>query len=140
MKAVRYGATEGLEDGFNVVRGANAQLEVTINSKGAHVQGTVTDANDLPAVGMWVVIVPDEAHRGQSRFYKATTTDQNGHFDLRGIAPGDYKLFSWEEVETGAWEDPDFLKPFEIKGVSISLKEGDQKSESLVTIRTKSQE
>ena len=138
VKAVRYGATDGLEDGFNVVRGANAQLEVTISSKGAHVQGTVTDADDLPAVGVWVVLVPDEAHRSQSRFYKATTTDQNGHFDLQGIAPGDYKLFSWDEVETGAWEDPDFLKPFESKGVSISFEEGDQKSESLVTIRTKS--
>lgn len=137
VKAVRYGATDGLEDGFNVVRGANAQLEVTISSKGAHVQGTVTDADDLPAVGVWVVLVPDDAHRSQSRFYKATTTDQNGHFDLQGIAPGDYKLFSWDEVETGAWEDPDFLKPFESKGVSISFEEGDQKSESLVTIRTK---
>jgi Carboxypeptidase regulatory-like domain len=138
VKAVRYGATDGLEDGFNVVRGANAQLEVTISSKGAHVQGTVTDADDLPAVGVWVVLVPDEAHRSQSRFYKATTTDQNGHFDLQGIAPGDYKLFSWDEVETGAWEDPDFLKPFESKGVNISFEEGDQKSEKLVTIRTKS--
>jgi hypothetical protein len=140
VKAVRYGATDGLEDGFNIVRGANAQVEVTISSKGAHAQGTVTDADNLPAVGVWVVLVPDQAHRDQSRFYKATATDQNGNFDLRGIAPGNYKLFSWDEVEPGAWEDPDFLKPFESKGVSLSFKEGDQKSESLATIRTKSQD
>jgi len=87
---VRYGATDGLEDGFNIVRGANAQLEVTISSKVAHARGTVTDADNLPAVDVWVVLVPDQAHRDQLRFYKATTTDQNGNFDLRGIAPGDY--------------------------------------------------
>ena len=38
---------------------------------------------------------------------------------FRGIAPGEYKIFSWEEVEDGAWEDPDFLKLFEQKGVPV---------------------
>jgi hypothetical protein len=59
---------------------------------------------------------------------------------VRGIAPGDYKLFSWEEVESGAWEDPEFLKPFEGKGEKISLQEGDQKSLSLTAIRAKATE
>jgi hypothetical protein len=35
---------------------------------------------------------------------------------LRGIAPGDDKLFSWEELESDAWQDPDFLKPFKNQG------------------------
>jgi hypothetical protein len=87
---------------------------------------------------LWVVLVSDEAHRGHSRLYKHATTDQFGHFDLRGIAPGDYKLFSWEEVEDGAWEDPDFLKPFEEKGERVSLQEGDVKTVDIVAIKTKS--
>jgi hypothetical protein len=57
------------------------------------------------------------------------------------IAPGDYKLFSWEPMnELYGWEDPDFLKPFESKGQSISLQEGDGKSLELVAIRSASQE
>jgi hypothetical protein len=80
--------------------------------------------------------VPDKARRTQNRLYKTQTTDQYGHFDLRGIAPGDYKLFTWEEVEQGAWEDAEFLKPFEEKGEGISLKEGDAKSAQLTTIKT----
>jgi Carboxypeptidase regulatory-like domain len=138
LKAVRYGTRDGLDDGFTVIRGTQASLEVTISSHGASVQGTITDTDKVPAAGLWVVLVPDEAHRGQSRLYKHATTDQFGHFDLRGIAPGDYKLFSWEEVEDGAWEDPDFLKPFEEKGEKVSLQEGDVKTVDIVAIKTKS--
>jgi len=84
--------------------------------------------------------VPEASRRTQYRLYKPQTTDQYGRFELRGIAPGDYKLFSWEEVESGAWEDPEFLKPFEEKGERISLQDGDQKTLNLTTIRTKSPE
>jgi hypothetical protein len=94
----------------------------------------------LPAAGVWVVLVPDEAHRNEFHLFKQRITDQYGRFDIRGIAPGDYRLFSWEQVEPNAWEDPDFLKPFEAKGESVSLQEGDGKSIELVAIRTASQE
>jgi hypothetical protein len=74
--------------------------------------------------GVWVVLVPDEAHRNEFHLFKLTTTDPYGRYDLRGIAPGDYKLFSWEPMdELYGWEDPDFLKPFESKGQNISLQE-----------------
>jgi protocatechuate 3,4-dioxygenase beta subunit len=140
IKDVQYGASSVLEDGFTVVRGAPATIEITISSHGARVQGAVSDADGLPVTGVWVVLVPEAKYRTQHRLYKMQTTDQYGRFDLRGISPGDYKLFSWEEVEMGAWEDPEFLKPFEDKGVKIGLQEDDQKMLNLVTIRTKGKE
>lgn len=138
LKAVRYGTSDGLEDGFTVIRGTQASLEVTISSQGARVQGTTTDGDKVPAAGLWVVLVPDETRRGLSRLYKQARTDQFGHFDLRGIAPGDYELFSWKEVEDGAWEDPNFLKSFEEKGEKVSLQDGDVKTVDIVAIETKS--
>jgi hypothetical protein len=139
IKDVQYGPASALEDGFTVTRGAPTTLEITISSHGARVQGTVSDGDGLPAAGVWVVLVPEVKYRTQHRLYKTQTTDQYGYFDLRGISPGEYKLFSWEEVEMGAWEDPEFLKPFEEKGGKIALQEGDQKILNLLTIRTKSQ-
>jgi hypothetical protein len=50
------------------------------------------------------------------------------------------KLFSWEQVEQNAREDPDFLKPFEAKGENVSLQEGDGKSIDLAAIRSASNE
>ena len=140
LKALRYAGSTSQEDTFTPARGSNATLELTISSKGAQVRGSVTDAENLPAAGVWVVLVPDEAHRSSRRLYKSVSTDQYGRFELRGIAPGDYKLFSWEEVESEAWEDAEFLKPFEEKGEKISVEDGDQKTLNLTAIRTKSTE
>jgi Carboxypeptidase regulatory-like domain len=140
VKSIRYGSSEALDGGFTVFRGAQASLEVTISSRGARVQGAVTDKDKLPVTGVWVVLVPDEAHRDQSRLYQKAATDQYGHFLLRGIAPGDYKIFCWDEVEDGAWEDPDFLRTFEDRGQKISVEEADEKTVDIVAINTKSSE
>jgi hypothetical protein len=136
LKSIRYAGMEISDEEFNVIRGMQATLEVTISARGAHVQGMVKDADGLPAPGVWVVLVPDEARRNEFHLFKQRTTDQYGRFDFRGIAPGEYKLFSWEQVQQNEWEDPDFLKAFEPKGESISLQEGDGKSIELVAIRS----
>jgi hypothetical protein len=140
IKAIRYGMADALYDGFAVQRGTDASLEVTLSSRGARVKGSVTDADGLPLAGVWAVLVPEQAHRGQMQMYKETTTDQYGHFELRGIPPGDYKLFSWDQVEYGAWQDPEFLKPFEEKGEEVKLQEGDQKAVNLTAIKVKAPE
>jgi hypothetical protein len=79
--------------------------------------------------------VPDLPRRSQHRLYKSQTTDQYGHFDLRGIAPGDYSIFGWDQAEDGAWEDSEFLKPFERQGQKLSLQEADQKSVNVISIK-----
>lgn len=136
LKNEQYAGSSVLDEGFTVVGAAPGFLEITLSSHGARVQGAVTDQDGLAAAGVWVVLVP-RAHQ-QRRLYKSQTTDQYGHYDLRGIAPGDYQLFSWDQVEEGAWEDPEFMKPFLEKkqGEKVSVQEGDAKSVHLVTIKT----
>ena len=137
LEAVRYGAVDGLTDGFTVRRGADASLEITLSSKGARVQGAVLDADNLPAVGVSVVLVPNDPHRGDLQRYKVVTTDQNGRYVLRGVAPGDYKLFSWEDMDQNAWQDPEFLRPFEDRGEKVTVDANDQKTIDLAAIRNK---
>lgn len=91
-------------------------------------------------IGVWVVQVPDEAHRDESRLYQKTTTDQYGQYLLRGIAPGDYKIFYWDEVEDRAWEDPEFLKAFESQGQKVALEEAVTKTVDVMAVKTKSSE
>jgi hypothetical protein len=138
LKDVRYAGESALEDGFTVTRGAAAAVEIILSSRGAHLQGLVTDADNLPAAGVWVVLVPSGKRRSRFDLYKTQTTDQYGHFDFPGLPPGDYKLFSWEEIEEYAWQDPEFLKPVEDKGEEVALKESDQKTVNLTAIRTAS--
>jgi len=53
------------------------------------------------------------------------------------LTPGKYKLFSWSSVEEGAWEDADFLKPFEEKGTVVEVQDGDTRTIQLKLIQAK---
>ena len=77
---------------------------------------------------MQVWIIPDSSRRSETRFFRAATTDQKGRFLLRGLTPGEYKLFAWEGLEPGAEQDPEFLKKYEEKGKAVSLRESSQES------------
>jgi hypothetical protein len=48
----------------------------------------------------------------------------DGTFKITGVTPGDYKVFSWSDVDTGAWQDPDFIKDYEGQGKPIHIGEG----------------
>src|ERR1700722_10303563 len=140
LKEMRYGESSVLKDGFTVTRGEAGALEIVISSRGARLQGTVMDSDGLPQAGVSIVLVPDLAQRENYRKYKTESTDQYGNFDLRGIAPGDYKLFSWVEAEPDAWQDPEFLKQFEDKGQRITLQDGDHSTVKVTAIQTKAPE
>ena len=103
-------------------------------------QGTVQNADGLPLPGVSVVLVPELSRRENYQLYKTQSTDQYGNFDLRGIAPGDYKLFSWEEVEPDSWQDPEFLKTFEDKGQRITLQDEDRNTVKVTAIPSKTPE
>jgi hypothetical protein len=135
IKEVRFGETV-LPDIELRVRGAAANLEITVSSQGAHVQGQVLNQDDLPVAGAWVAVVPEEEKRKFLRLHKSGLTDQYGHFEIRGLAPGKYKVFSWEGIEKQAWEDPDFLKEYEDKGKDIEVVDSDQKSLELKSLST----
>jgi protocatechuate 3,4-dioxygenase beta subunit len=138
LKEVQYGDSRGKDNTIAVSKGGGAPLEVTISSRGARVQGAVVNQDGLPAAGIWVVAVPDEARRGDSRLFKSQTTDQYGKYDLHGLSPGGYKIFAWTGIEQGEWEDSDFLKPQESQGESVELQDENLKTVNLKLIESKS--
>jgi hypothetical protein len=142
MKSARYGTLSIPESGFAIQAGGDQLLEITLSSRAAQVSGVVLNSDSLPAAGVTVVLIPEVARRSYKEYYKYATTDQNGKFAIKGIAPGDYRLFSWESVEGNEWSDADWfdaawLKPFEAKGESIHLGEAETKSVDLTLIETK---
>jgi len=133
IKEVRFGEN-ALPDTEFRVKGTGGNLELTVSSAGAEIDGAVLNKDDLPATGVWVVAVPQENKRKYLRLFRSELTDQYGKFELHGLAPGKYKLFSWEGIESNAWEDPDFLKEYETKGTAIEVQEADKKRADLKVI------
>jgi hypothetical protein len=138
VKDVHFGETPLPDHLLHVKRGLVGSLEITLSSKGARIQGMVTNSESTPVAGVWVVAVPEESKRSLRELFKSVTSDQYGRYDLRGLAPGKYAVFSWDGVEREEWEDPDFLKTNGTKGLAIEVLDTDTKSADLQLIELKS--
>jgi hypothetical protein len=63
-------------------------LSVVLANGAGQVDGNVVNDKSEPVRGIQAVLIPDRS-RDRIELYKIATTDQNGHFTMRGIAPGD---------------------------------------------------
>jgi protocatechuate 3,4-dioxygenase beta subunit len=131
LKSAHYGSADVTDGGVAVHMGIDASLELMMSSRAARIEGVVVTADLVPAAGVYAVAVPDAPHRDQEWKYGLEVTDQNGKFVLRGIVPGDYRIFSWNSADEFDWYDLEQLKPYESKGVPISVQEGDRKTVQL---------
>jgi Carboxypeptidase regulatory-like domain len=136
LKAARAGSTDVLASDFSVSRKQPpGALEVVLSTNGGRIDGRVLK-EDKPFSGAAVVLVPEEGRRKEERLYKSTSTDQDGQFSIRGITPGDYTLFAWETVEEGAYQDPEFLRPYKDRGKPIHVDEGSKLNSEMELIPT----
>jgi hypothetical protein len=136
VKSIKSGETDVLTAGLDVTRGAPQPVEVLVSPHAGLISGVVHNSSTgQPAPGATVVLVPQEKERlPQQQYYKTVTTDQNGSYTLKSLTPGEYKAFAWEDLEPGAYMDPDFMKPLESKGEPVTIRESDQKTLSLTMI------
>lgn len=124
IKSMRTPDADILDTGLEVTAGGAGPVEILLSPNAGAVEGVVRNDKSEPAVGATVVLVPKSKERRERvLFFPTGTTDQNGHFTLKNVEPGDYKAFAWEEVEYGAYMDPEFLKPVESKGESVTVRE-----------------
>jgi len=117
------GAADVLEAGVTVVRGHSPPaLELVLSPGAGRLDGTV-ESDDQPVPAVSVVLVPDGKRRAQPNYYRQAMTDPLGRFAMRNVAPGDYTLFAWEQIERGAYMDPDFLGQYEDRGKAVHVEE-----------------
>jgi hypothetical protein len=133
VKSMRLGSTD-VRNGFRLDAQPVSQLEIVVGNNGAVLEGIVVGNSGRPSRGATVVLVPDVFLRSRSSSYKTATTDASGAFRISAIGPGDYKVFAWEEVERGAWEDADFLRAYETRGQALTLREGTEQTIQLLAI------
>jgi hypothetical protein len=109
-----------MDESFTAEPGKLA-MEIVMTHDGGQVEGVALDGEDKPVAGATVVLVPDSKRRSHPDLFQQTESDQRGHFSIDGIPPGDYKVFTWDDVEPGIWWDAEFLKKYESKGEAVTI-------------------
>jgi hypothetical protein len=122
VKSARFDQTDILASGFTVTDRSPGTLQVVVSANAGQINGNVVDKDTKPVRGIPTVLIPDR-NRDRHELFKFAQTDQNGHFIMNGISPGDYKLFAWEDIEPFSYFDPDVLKQFEDNGKPIHVVE-----------------
>lgn len=128
VRSARYRGVDAAEEGFEFGGGASAPLIIVLSASGASLGGSVRGADGAPMPGATVALVP--TLRRYSRF-KEVTTDQFGEFHFEGIVPGEYKVYAWDHIEAGQYQDAQWMKKFEFKGQPFVAKPGGRETIAL---------
>ncbi len=126
VKAVNLNGRDVSDSGFTVAD-AGQVLDIVVSPNGATIEGVVLDDNGHPASYVKVVSIPDLTRRERHDFYQEATTDARGHFSLRGLNPGEYRIMALDE-DIDVITDPAFVSSHESIGETIKVEEGERKS------------
>ncbi len=116
-------AMEGVQ--VNIEIEQDTRFDILLAQPGSVINGSVKDTNGNDVADAVVALVPDSAQLRESRsFYRSAISDMDGAFDLRGIAPGNYHLFAWTELNGAAYLNPEFMEGYKEKGQAVRINEG----------------
>jgi hypothetical protein len=142
IKSIHWGTVDITDAQLDLLAGIppDTELAIALGADGGQVDGVVVNETSEPCDAATVTLVPVGAHKS-APFHKRAVTEASGKFTIRGIAPGSYKLYSFDKVDPNAvMYDPDFLRGYEGSAQAIEIVPGDKKTPELKLMSTKSSE
>jgi hypothetical protein len=138
LAGAKFGGKDALDSPIDLTRAKSSpgELALTVNAAGGRVDGRALNERGKPLGVAQVVLVPESVtDRKRPSLYRVIPTEPSGAFSLTGVAPGKYKAFAWRNVDVDAWENPEFLAPYEGRGKTITVAPGSTQAIDLLVIR-----
>jgi len=124
IKSMRLGDQDVLTEDMTIQSDTHDPLNIVVSARGGVIAGTVTVPKGLArSPRASVLLAPDGKFANVLSFYRHAFADDSGHFQMKGIRPGRYKLYAFEELDPEAFEDPGFLKPYAERGQAFDVAE-----------------
>ncbi|MDP9206667.1 MAG: carboxypeptidase-like regulatory domain-containing protein [Gemmatimonadota bacterium] len=124
VKYIHFGGLDVTHDDLDLTSGSGGALEVLFSPKAADLSGFARNENGdaVPnaSVTLWT---PGRTANSAPDAPRVANTDQNGSFQLSNLAPGEYRIAAWEDIEPGLAQNPEFRALFESKAAKVTLQE-----------------
>jgi hypothetical protein len=130
LKELSTAGTDLVRAPLRVSNNALIHLEIVIGRNPGKVEGIVVNQQQQPVADVEVTLIPDQP-RERRELYRKSQTDRNGRFVIDDVVPGNYRAFSWEDLEPFSYFDPEVLKPYEQRGMPVIIAEGTVSSVNL---------
>jgi len=121
VKSAVLDQVDVLQSGLSIAGPVGAPLDVVISPNSGEIDGIIVNRESKAVSGIQAVLIPDQRNRRD--LYKTASSDQNGHFTMKGLTPGGYRLFAWEDLEPFAYNDPETLRRYEQAGTEVKVSE-----------------
>lgn len=116
VKALTLGPVPALDTPLPLTATKLPPVGIVLGARGTEPAGRVE-----PGFASIILAAPDN---GNPARYATTGVDEKGRFQFRGLYPGAYHLYAFEDLEPGSWLDPDFAANHGAQGVAVQLREG----------------
>jgi len=134
VKSIRFGDHDSNSGRIDLTSGVSAPLRIVLGADGGSITGTVQTPEGQPAVEALVTAAPGAEFEDRADLLKQTLTDASGKFEMKDIAPGQYKVFAWEDAASGAVQSAEFRTPFDSRGASVTIGPNSHESVTLTRI------
>jgi hypothetical protein len=121
VEDIREGGTSVHDNGLRIGKEAPRPVEIIIKTNSGSIEGAAYNSQQQPRSGATVALVPQASRRQNPGLYRLATSDPMGRFTLSGVPPGQYKLFAWESIPSGAYQNPEFIAKYEERGTAVTV-------------------
>jgi hypothetical protein len=116
VKSIRFGGQEVPEDGISMASGGI--MQVILSATAGQITATIVDKDGNPVSGATVALYVKD---GPASSAKSASSNDSGAATFRGLKPADYLVIAWEDIPSGAYLDPLFVKPYESRGETVKV-------------------
>ena len=134
LSSLRWAGEDFSERDRVIVGQPPGDLVIEMSAAGGSLGGTVENEAGEPVVSARVVIKPVPETANPDRVV-TVLTDGRGRYDVRGIPPGNYRVFAFDQIPYNAWLDRAYMDGMDALGVLVELHKRDRKVQPLTVIR-----
>jgi hypothetical protein len=112
-------------------------LSVTMTMRPTDLRGTLQGPTGQPAADYTVIVFSSDNRywTPQSRRILAARPASDGRFSFHDLPPGEYRIAAVSDVEPGLWLSADFLRQLVGASTTLSLGEGERKTQDVKIAR-----
>jgi len=133
LKSMHFGDHDVSTGKIDLTQQTTGTLNIVCATDVGQLHGYVQTESGEPAAQALITIEPVDEHQSRPDLHYQLISDQNGKFEYRDFAPGEYKVFAWESTDADPQmlQSAEFRKAFESRAASVTVPPGGSASVQL---------